>query len=636
MAAALFAALLLVFASGVQAQTITNTARANWRDAGSAQTTVSNTVSFSVGTTPAATLEPLTVVPGSGQSIGLSPSGCNGGALLANGIGGANGLASVKSTATITPGEVLLFRVNAPAENLDGSAIDKITAVLTTSAGDQDEITVYETSANSGVFVGAIPTAAIPPEPVRGDCRLSLHNGDRISILCKSTGREQTIAQGSLDVLADPYGLVFDSEDGRPVDGVTVTMVDAASGAPATIYAPDGLTRWPSSVVTGGTVTDATGNTYRLPKGEYWFPLAALGSYRLVVSPPSPYSAPSKATAAQLASMTRPDGAPLILVAGSYGQAFTLSSPAAVRIDVPLDRPSPSVTLTKTASRNAAAPGDVVLYSVKVTNPDTVGAKRNVVVTDTPSVWLRLRASSLRIDGQPAPGTATFAPDGRTMTLAIGDVAPGATRTMTYAMTVRADAPPGQAVNKVVAVDSRGRGASTQAVIKLERDTIAGRMTIIGRVVDGGCSAEGPHRGVPNVRVMLEDGSFAITDIDGRYHFDGVVPGSHVVAVAPETLVEGGRFVDCTRSTRSAGNAASRFVTGRGGSLAVADFAATLPAAQAAPAPAEAFVASDREAAGGDTDWLALGDGPTGFLFPEADYNPRVPAIRVAIRHRKG
>ena len=51
-------------------------------------------------------------------------------------------------------------------------------------------------------------------------------------------------------------------------------------------------------------------------------------------------------------------------------------------------------------------------------------------------------------------------------------------------------------------------------------------------------------------RVMLEDGSFAITDQDGRYHFEGVVPGTHVVQVSRMTLPEGARMVDCSASTR--------------------------------------------------------------------------------------
>ncbi len=116
------------------------------------------------------------------------------------------------------------------------------------------------------------------------------------------------------------------------------------------------------------------------------------------------------------------------------------------------------------------------------------------------------------------------------------------------------------------------------AAVNILRDTIASRMTMIGRITAGDCRVEEAQRiGIPGVRVMMEDGSFAITDAQGRYHFEGVVPGTHVVQAARMTLPEGGEFVDCSRSTRNAGSATSRFVIGQGGSLIVADFHAILP-----------------------------------------------------------
>src|SRR5262249_13409747 len=101
-------------------------------------------------------------------------------------------------------------------------------------------------------------------------------------------------------------------------------------------------------------------------------------------------------------------------------------------------------------------------------------------------------------------------------------------------------------------------------------------------------------------------------------------------------LPEGGRFVDCARSTRTAGAADSRFVTGQGGSVVRADFTATVPAEMLAALHAEAAPAalSDKEASGAEIDWMALGDGPDEILFPATGHNPRSPAIRVVVRHR--
>ena len=84
------------------------------------------------------------------------------------------------------------------------------------------------------------------------------------------------------------------------------------------------------------------------------------------------------------------------------------------------------------------------------------------------------------------------------------------------------------AINRAIAT-ADGTRAQVQARLRITRDTLAGRMTLIGRVTEGGCTDPATARGIAGVRMVLEDGSFAVTDTDGRYHFEGVVPGNHVV-----------------------------------------------------------------------------------------------------------
>ena len=496
------------------------------------------------------------------------------------------------------------------------------------------------------MFYGAIPTSAIPPQPKDGDCRLSVSGGDRVTVSYNGASGDGSVIRTDVDVLADPYGLVFDSEDAAPIDGARVSLVDAVTGQPARVFADDGVTTWPSTIITGSVITDGAGRTWQMPEGEYRFPLAPLGTYRIVVVPPDPYTAPSALTPKNFAGLKRPDGGDLVILPASYGESLALSSPAPVRVDIPVDRPPVAVSLSKVASRQVAKPGDAVFYTVTVRNTDSGRAKRGVVLSDTPAASLRLRAGTIRIDGVKAPQDAvTVAPDGRTMTIAIGTIAPGATRTVTYAMTVRPEASAGTALNRITAVDARGLTATASAAIRIERDNLAATMTLIGRITLGSCDVPNtqtaPRPGIGGVRLVLEDGSFAVTDAEGRYHFEGLMPGTHVVEAQAVTLPKGGKFVDCTLSTCSAGSASSRFVIGQGGSLVVANFAATVPAETLAAAAAAAEAAkpvadSDRTAAGGDTDWIAKGDGPTEFLFPTADYNPRAPTTRVVIRHRKG
>ena len=663
--------LLLVFGQGAQAQSITNIAQAYWTQAGKAYTATSNQVAFDIVQKPV-TIDTFVDTPAGGQALAFLPSMCGGAMLpVGNAANATVASASAVLANSLHIGDTFFFRVVDTAGNKSITAVDSIQATLVTSSGDRETVTIYETGPNTGVFVGAVPTSAIPPSPVQGDCHLSVAANDTISIAVQGTDTVSPIATAKLNVLVDPFGLVFDSEDGSVVNGAKVSLVDAVTGAPARAFAPDGVTLWPSIVYTGQTVTDASGATYPILPGEYRYPLVAPGQYRVVVQPAAPYKTPSTASAAQLATIVRPDGLPATITDGSFGKPFTLTAFRPVRIDIPADRPPVAVGLVKTASRDRAQPGDVVFYTVTAKNLEAGHAKRGVVLTDRPSSLLRLRSDSVRVDGAPNPGAVTIAPDGHTLMVALGTIAPGGTRTVTYAMTVRPDATAGQAVNKAIATDTRGLTSYASAVVQIEDDGLAGRMTLIGRITDGDCSVRGPRRGIPGVRVMLEDGSFALTDAEGRYHFDGLVPGDHVAAALEATLPEGGKFLNCGRSTRNTGSATSRFVSGQGGSLAVADFYATVPAAamdetlKRLPKNPQQYVEnksvkvsssslsavpnvggdrlpvnlddasrSDRSAAGSDIDWLAQGDGPNAFLFPTADHNPRAPAVRVVIRHR--
>lgn len=637
----LIGAMLLItpFAQAGAQGVITNTASARWLTAGHSESIRSNTVTIPVAAIDI-DIETLRYAPEGGGTISLQAPTCGGNPVVstqAPAVTVLNG--TLISSSELHIGEVLYARIALAAANRSPHSIDRIDVRFTSSAGDDEVVTVFETGPDTGEFLAAVPTIAVPPDPIPHDCHLSVRDGDEITVRVAETGIDIGTGQsGTVRVLADPYGIVFDSREGTAIDGVTITLVDASTGIPAKVFADDGISTWPSTVVTGQAVTDGSGHVHPIPSGEYRFPLAAFGTYRLVVTPPAHYSAPSTAPPAALSWIQRPDGIPVQISDGSYGKPFGLSSPAPVRVDIPLDPAAAPVTLTKIASRPRANPGDVVFFTILATNPDARYPLRDVMLADTPSASLRFIRKSVRIDGEARPSAVSFAADGSRMAIALGNLAPGQTVRITYAMTVRPDAPGGEATNRADLTDHEGAAASAQAVVRIEDEVITSRMTLIGRIAAGDCRASRSGPGIPGVRVTLEDGSFAITDADGRYHFEGLVPGTHVVQAAPETLPAGGRFVDCARSVRGAGKAGSRFVTGHGGSLAVADFAAIVP--QSGPSPdapaATEDPASDRAAAGAEIDWLALGDGPTQFLFPAVDHNPRAPAVRVVIRHRKG
>jgi uncharacterized repeat protein (TIGR01451 family) len=547
--------------------------------------------------------------------------------------------AKVNPASAIRAGEPLVFAVTSNADNRNATLIETMTVTIKTPGGDSEILTLSETAANSAVFAGVIRTRAVPPAPVTQDCVLSVKPGDTVVLEGVRTSDGSVIAAAPVDVLIDPYGIVFDSGDGAPVAGTRVTLINVATGQPAQVFGDDGVSAFPSSIVTGSTVTDAGGQSYTFGAGDYRFPFARPGTYRLQIDPPAPFTAPSRSGATELAGLLRPDGAPYTLVAGSYGASFVLVDPAPVRIDVPVDQPGGTLTIQKLASNPVAVPGDAVQYRITVGNSDPKRRTGAVTITDMLPTEMRLKADTVRLNGTNIAYTVST--DGRNLSIPMPALAPSASATVTYILEVRPDAQPGRALNRASAIDTRGAASPmTDAAVRIARDGITDRMTIIGRITDGGCTVDpDAANGIANVRVLLEDGSYAVTDVEGRYHFEGVLPGTHVVQIDPSTLPADQVPQNCALNARSAGSSISRFVEGQGGALLRADFRTSIGknAARVEQSGEKRLAPpSDAEAAGASRDWFAGQEPGIGWVFPEADHNPRTKAVRVAIKHLPG
>lgn len=626
---------------------ISNIAQAMWNIGGATVQKPSNRVDIQVATPatpPKIEIYHFDNPPGATEQVPLGTTTCrgSGGDIPVQLSGAFAGVgmspASITPADSIRAGEPLIVSIFAPLRNRDPNAVDRFDVVLTTPAGDHETIQLTETENNSGRFVGVINTAAVPPSPVQGDCVLSIRAGDELKINLEDMVGN-TLGTVDVEVLIDPFGETFDSGDGTAVSGTRVTLIDVATGQPTDVFGDDGVSTFPNSIVTGSTVTDSSGTVYTFPAGFYRFPFARPGQYRLKIEPPQPYSFASKASAEQIAPLRRADGEPFTIIAASYGAVFTLDRPAPVRIDVPLDRPGAPLTITKSASTANAAPGDAIQYRITVRNSDSVRSTGAVTIEDRLPPSMRLKPQTIRYNSELV--SANVASNGQAFTVEVAPLAPATSGLLTYVVEVREDAQPGDALNLASARDDRGAvSPTTDATVKIERDGISDRFVIEGRITDGGCDTD-PRQaiGISGVRVLMEDGTYVVTDADGLYHFEGIKPGLHVVQVDPSSFPADLAPVDCSKNTRSAGSAISRFVEGRGGSLKRADFRAQkvekreITQAQTYQKPA---VKSDPEASGSGRDWVTGQSEGIEWLFPEVDHNPRVKAVRVAIKHRIG
>lgn len=535
-------------------------------------------------------------------------------------------------TSYYAQGAPVLVELTNPSGNDDPNAIDTSEVVIWSGRGDVEHLTLYETGPDTGIFTGAIDTKV--GAPASENCLVETNSREKLTVEFK--GASENTNDASDTALIDPFGFVFDSLTGLPVSGVTVSLLNADTGQPAQVFGDDGVSAYPSTMVSGQTVTDAGGAVYPGQEGHYRFPLLAPGRYRLQVDPPKGYSAPSTVTPDHLATLEGPEGA-YIVADSSYGRPFELIQLDPLQVDIPIDPSSGQLTLDKLTSVRVASPGDVIQYRLRLANRDGSQTVPGVTITDLLPPGLRYRRGSTRGIAEP-----DVAADGRSLTFRAGLMAPGSSLEIRYSVTVAPGAPVGEALNRAIAADASGaRSAAASAAVRIRPLLNTDALTVIGRVTEGPCGAvDGVRKGVANVRILLEDGTFVVTDKEGLYHFEGVRKGRHVVQLDTQSLKPGLSPLACDADTRSAGSTISRFVEGQGGTMHRVDFALLRDpkVADAAEKPVAEDVADDASAAGNGIDWLDWAGDEAGvdWLFPMIDYNPRAPVLRVVIKHVPG
>lgn len=575
----LFALLVPVFSLAATAPgtTIQNVARVSFSNAGATPVTItSNIVSATVAAPPSSSeLVILRTNATGGAMTTIGPTQCQ----SANGLtalppprstaGDAIDLSqpvTLAVAASLHGGEAAFLQVTDADQNRDAAAIDVAELRLSTPGGDREVLRLAETGPDTGVFAGYVQTRAASVGV--GNCVLEVERNTQItSLYVDPTDAGDT---SSASALVDPYGLVFNSTTGAAIDGARVRLIDATTGGLALVFGDDGGSRYPAEMVTGAAVTDAGGTVYTLPAGVFRFPLVAPGSYRIEVDPPAGRAFPS---ALGLSELAQTPGGPYRLSAGSFGNAFTVDTSPAVAVDIPIDTAATQLFMQKTTTTTVAAIGDFVQYTLALQNTSDNAALASVTMTDRLPRGARYREGSTRVNGRKAPDPAISA-DGQTLTFIGQALGAGVSMEIRYVVEITAGATGKQLVNTARAVGPDGVASNTaQATIQLREELFRDRAILMGRIVEGNCSTPA-HRlqGVADVRVYLEDGRYSMTDADGKYHFEGVMPGAHVVQLDTVTIPETHRVVACADRVRNAGRAYSQFVDVRGGALWRSDF----------------------------------------------------------------
>ena len=230
----------------------------------------------------------------------------------------------------------------------------------------------------------------------------------------------------------------------------------------------------------------------------------------------------------------------------------------------------PGVLLTKTAGKSSVSIGEVLQYTLRLDN-SSGSALTGVFITDKLPPGLRYKAGTAKRDGV-SIADPTLSGSGRELRFTIGNVANSTKVELRYV----AEVVPGAGGDTLVNTAQAGNGSGmisnqAEASVLLVDDFFNREAFLEGRVLVDSCDPNGAN-GLKNARIYLENGTYVLTDSDGRWHIEGVKPGSHVVQLDKASLPEEYEAVLCEDHTRHAGTEFSQFVDVKGGSLWRADF----------------------------------------------------------------
>lgn len=240
-----------------------------------------------------------------------------------------------------------------------------------------------------------------------------------------------------------------------------------------------------------------------------------------------------------------------------------------------------TLSISKEANVTSAEIGDFVDYTIKVTNVSKTDAADVVVKDDLPLGFTYVK-NSVRVDGQKY--TQDFAQSGKYMTLGLNSLKANETKKVTYRVALGSNAASGTGTNIAFA---EGKNSLTGSIVQsplgeAHIDVTAGVLNtdgiIIGKVYadlnrDGIQQKAQNELGVAGVRLYLEDGTFVVTDSEGKYSVYGMKAKTHVIKLDRTTLPRGVELIE--QSNRNAGDPGSRFVDLKFGELHRADFAIT-------------------------------------------------------------
>ena len=451
-------------------------------------------------------------------------------------------------------------------------------------------------------------TSAGPPAPcdtrrgiddgLASSCRI---DGDGITQLEVVLRAGENLPQQSLPV--DPSGVVYDAVTRNPVPGAIVTLapVGMCAGFDAATSVLNGGQGGYS--IDGDRISMTVGND-----GYYQFLLGPAApsrcEFQLTVTPPGGYTFRSALIPPQDGSLSPP---------GASGTSFTVqpqpSPPTApvgtgtqyylslfagsatanvVHNHLPLDPAvAPGLVISKTGDKQVVEVGDTMLYTITIRQ--TAGEPLDTVniIDNLPPGFTYINGTA-RADGRGIDDP--LGKPGPRLVFDVGPIRPGQQILLNYRVRIGVGAMQGDGINRAQAHGCSIDGGcvdpgslqplpgtvpsnNAQYRVRVTGGVFTDEACVLGKIYVDSNNNQIQDReeiGIPGVRFYFNDGTWMVSDSEGKYSYCGLPPKSHTLKVDSSTLPHGARLV--TSSNRNLGDADSLFLDLKNGELHRADF----------------------------------------------------------------
>jgi len=413
-----------------------------------------------------------------------------------------------------------------------GALNEPVTIMANTYDSNNNLVLTAVGSGNTDPTTGAFSVTLTTPLP-------SLTNFLSATVGMTNNETASSVIQVSL---TDPFGYVFDSSSGNiiPVATVTIYRADHTMAQPSICDAQGHITTLKdlactdiNPFITGPTSPNQTPGLYNF--------LARPGNYYLTVTA-ADYKYPSSLS-------TFPSPYSDNVIPGSKGDQFTVGN-AVAEIDQPMDTNGMLLHIVKTDNKSEAMVGDIVMYTINITNTSSDNVN-GIIINDKIPPGFKYIQNRVLLNN-----ASTSNPSGeRPLLFNVGNMSPGAQNVLQYQLVIGSGATMGIYQNTAIAQYSTGLPLSNpaQSSVKVIPDPVFDLGDVIGKVffdwnengiqdppffdpVSHETIVEKP---VPNVQIVMEDGTVITTDRNGQYNIPGLLPGRHLFRVDERTLPPG-------------------------------------------------------------------------------------------------